>query len=331
MDGIVLHVGASKCGSSALQAAFSESPLLTGRNGRTLAYAAVLGGARLLTGQRLSRKMGVRGRRTSVGVEQIANFNDDQMSRIRSELNRISADVVVLSNEGWIGGSKGFRQILPRLGIEPHVVIYVRPQVSWLNSSWWQWGAWSDVDLKTWVDRRLPYTHWARTVDIWRSLPGVSSVTVRLFPKDIVADFCSVVRIDGLDRSVFSDANRGLPASVLRLYQRNRCLRPEPHRSAIDSVIARHVRITGATPWVMTSELTDLAISSCRQSNLELLELLDAESAEQMQNDPEWWDASAFAHKELEPWEPQAPDPSSLEELCVELTKALYKLEVGKS
>src|SRR5262249_46899346 len=149
-----------------------------------------------------------------------------------------------LSNEGWGNEYAEFaeQRLLERLDIDAEIVLYVRPQVAWCNSAWWQWGAWNRNTFARWLDKQLMRIQWETIRAGWQAVPGVRAVHVRLLPEDILADFCALVGLDPLPPAVI---NASLPEPVLRLFQRHRELRGGPHESALEFSIARHLRLDG--------------------------------------------------------------------------------------
>lgn len=321
-----------KCGSSAIQQALSLHPVLEKESGNgRFVYAAITSDGWLLRGDALRREMAVRAQSyvSSASWRDLAGFGDVRMSLLRTLLGRLvrGNDSVILSNEGWGNQFAVFQRhrLLERMGLRCHVVVYVRPQVAWLNSAWWQWGAWGDMPLQRWANtRRL---EWHRVVEGWRNTPGVEKVSVRLLPGDIVTDFARV--IGAVTPPHRDEANVSLPGSVLRVLQRHRELRPDPHSSEIEFVLSRHLKMEkGKTPWVLPPELIDRILKQTHDSNISLMECLDDEQKALMQNDPAWWSDEYYADRKLEPCQPQEPNAAELDELVAALFDAMHKLDM---
>ncbi|QSX78913.1 hypothetical protein [Agrilutibacter solisilvae] len=314
---LILHIGAGKCGSSAIQAALTQRPRFQRRDGSTVEYIAIDRQGQLVRGERLRESAGIAGYRTSPPARPM---RDMDLAALAGALQDVGHDVV-LSEEAWIYQAEHWADILQRTGMDAEVFAYVRPQVPLLNSAWWQWGAWKDKPFDEWMATRLRRSLWGARMQEWRSVPGVWSVNVRLLPDDVVADMYShVLDVEPPEETAF--VNASLPGDVLRLFQRNRELRPHAHAGRIDFVLSK-LKLAGTTPWVLSPEWIARILSETQLDNEVLLSMLDEASAARMRADPRWWDAAAFQDKVAEPPTPVPLDPEALEKLCVELVKAL--------
>ncbi len=248
---------------------------------------------------------------------------------VAAQLREAAADGarLLLSNEAWGHEHAEFRdtRILEQLGVDAEVVIYVRPQVAWCNSAWWQWGAWKDVPLQRWVRNQQQRVGWADVVKGWQQVPGVSKVHVRLLPPDIVADFCALL---GAAAPATAAINPSLPEAVLRVFQRHRWLRATPDDSAIEFAIGRHLRFEGAgTPWVLDADTCARIVHESHDSNLELLELLDGESRARMRDDPAWWSAEFYADRGVQGWKPPPANAAQSDQLAAAALDALFRVD----
>ncbi len=328
----VLHVGMPKCGSSALQSALSGSPELIGHDGRVLRYVALGSDGQLLQGSALSEHAAVEqsGYVCSAQLAHMKEFAAVPPEMLAGELREAAADGarLLLSSEAWGHEHAQFRStsFLEQLGLDAEVVIYVRPQVAWCNSAWWQWGAWKDVPLQRWLRNLQRRIRWTEAVRGWQQVPGVSKVSVRLLPPDVVQDFCTLL---GATAPAHAEINPSLPEAVLRVFQRHRRLRATADESAIEFTIGRHLRFEGAgTPWVLNAETCARIVQENHESNLELLELLDEESRARMRDDPAWWSAEFYAGRVVQPWRPPPPKPAQSDKLAAAALDALYRIDV---
>jgi hypothetical protein len=80
MSQVILHIGASKCGSSALQTMFTEHPVLERRDGTRVAYAAVDGQGSVRHGEKLRASNGIRGYCSSVNAKNLAEFSAETLA-----------------------------------------------------------------------------------------------------------------------------------------------------------------------------------------------------------------------------------------------------------
>jgi len=239
-----------------------------------------------------------------------------------------SNDRVLLSNEGWINEYKTFEKsdLLTKLGLTCTVIVYVRPPVEWLNSAWWQWGAWSGTPLDKWLNANLEKVQWHDLIAPWKNLQGVEKVSVRLLPLDVVTDFYNAIEVPPIPSK---RSNSGLPGTILRLYQRHPGLRKSPHDSAGDFVFSKYFGhiADDPTPWVLGPYMIKKILESTRESNTKLMGLLDEESRALMENDSRWWDAAAFSDKKKSPPTVENLSPPRLEEILVTAMRSIRKLE----
>lgn len=321
---ITLHVGAPKCGSSAIQTALTANPCLVDKDGNKVVYGAIKKGGEFYAGRDVVANP-VRGYLSSTALKYILRFDPDHAASIAQSIAGYRQHHLVMSQEKWLTAHADAAKVIELLGLTADVVIYVRPQPLVLNSGWWQWGAWDQKPLPKWISNTLPQMLWAHHAEQWKALPGVRKVIVRPVPRDVVSDFLSVLNCPPLAGGE-TRANAGLPKEILRLYQRNPHLRPHKDASEIDFALSRALNLPGSAPWVLRPEMVQGILEKSRQSNLALLGLMDEECREAVKSDPLWWDAEAYADRKPEPWKPTPPDPAELERLCVEMANAVYEL-----
>lgn len=305
----VLHVGGPKCGSSSLQSVLSSAPDLLGADGQRYAYLCLEESGAVTRGQTLRTKA-----RSSVfGYLSSADIAPGADARARfatlgPEISRLSAQgvVPVLSSEGWINRGSLFRnqQLLERAGMTAHVVIFVRPPLDWLNSAWWQWGAWVDVSVERWIAVNTPAAQWAWMINLWKSLPGVAKVSIRLTHSDVVGQFFDLL---GLPGGAPQRLNTGLSPDLLYFLRRNRRYRPGPHDSQVEFALSRWMPAqTGGTPWILPPDLVKTTLAKVRPQSGKLLELVDPHEKQLIRTDKRWWTPDAYAGREV-------PDPATFE------------------
>jgi hypothetical protein len=327
----ILHIGMGKCGSSALQTAFCMHPVSSSIDGSLVKYVAIQPNGSVVTGRQLTSAAAQRplGYLSSAKAKDLKELSSKSIENIAQALENIvqPGDRLLLSKEGWCNELNVFKEsnLLLHLNISCLVVAYVRPPVEWINSAWWQWGAWTGLPFEKWLKRNLVKVKWYDTLHPWLEINGVKKLVVRLMPKDIISDFCELADIKLLPSE---RSNTSLPASVLRLFQRHSFLRPGPHDSAIDFILSRHLKgIGGSPPWVLRPEHIELIIQETIESNNKLLCLLDSESRVAMQTDSRWWDARAYSDKLVEPTVINHMPPEALEDLAAQALQAIVKLD----
>lgn len=330
MTSATIHMGCPKCGSSALQTAFSEQPSLVSTNESPVEYVAVRPQG-VWRGSDLSSRARHHafGYIPSVTCAHLTRLSASELSDMGQSLRDVGQrdGKLVLSNEGWMFERAFFEktQLFQYLNLECELVVYVRPPVDWMNTAWWQWGAWTGESLGDWVEKMLSTVRWYEAIAPWRDMPGVNKLNVRLLPEDVVGDFCALLDLPALQTNL---NNTSLPGSLLRLYQRHPELRPGPHRSEIDFVLARHLQeLGGNTPWVLGPDLVEKIIEATKESNRKLLELLDVDSRTQMEGDSRWWNPAAYGGRQAEPPEEQAVEPGATDALAAKALRSVYELD----
>ena len=314
----ILHIGMGKCGSSALQAALSANPRFGRESGPEAIYLAHDHKLRLIEGRRLTRQAETRNAGHANGATTLDLLDGavdlDALARTIAR-HRAAGRDVVLSNEGWARHAARFAEsrFVERVAPDAEIVVSVRPQVEWLNSAWWQWGAWSDRPFDRWMRRQrdLGSYDWHATVEAWKTVPGVAAIRVMPASFDVVGAFR---RATGLPLVGGPRSNRTAPAVLLRRMQLHPDLRPGP---GADFLYAHHLpTLKGKAPWVIDPSLAAEVIAETTAGNRALLPLMTDIDAAAVAADARWWDAAAFADRTPEPADPVPPDPAALEALA---------------
>ncbi len=302
MPNAIIHVGASKCGSSALQRALSASSGLS-LAGKPAKYVASKANGTLLHDDALHRfaEQNIFGYAAFLGVDQIAGLDQKRKMLVGSRLRALARKyTVILSREGWLTRPELFSstRILERWGIDAKVVIYVRPPANWINSAWWQWGAWAGRDFDRWLGKALEVPLWHHWVKHWEHVPGVREVEVRLSGTNIVEDFSRAFEVTGLANRYH---NQGLSPSILRLYQIDRELRPDSHDSRMDFFISQHLGLRSvSSPWILDRARLERVIEETRDSAERLVTHMRPDQRDEWLSDPRVWDPDAFENKIVE-------------------------------
>lgn len=177
MGRLVLHLGAPKCGSSALQAALTHNPDHYDRAGQRYCYVGTrtTGGiVHPLYGRKVKRVAQL----SEFGYASWPNLRDPDQSYVGvarvivpkgaqsdpdpvwaaldqvMQASKRRAHVPILSNEGWLREAAAFADWLkghPKAVVD--AVAFVRPPVDWVNAAYWQWGVWTGLDCVTWMRR----------------------------------------------------------------------------------------------------------------------------------------------------------------------------------
>ncbi|MES3674763.1 hypothetical protein QC589_02275 [Halomonas elongata] len=334
---MLLHVGASKCGSSALQSFLSENPVLEGEDGRKLFYGFLDNQKGLVIGEEVSDRAWAnqRGYVCCPNAGWISDAEGSWIEMVREQIKKFYKKKgghasLILSNEGWFHNPDKFDWLsfINKLDVNVEVVSYVRPPVEMMNSAWWQWGAWTSAGLGKYIRRRKPTLRWYDYADKWSDIDWVSNVEIIPLDVNVVEDFLEFCGV-GFSENIQHYVNRGLPAEVLRLYQRHPELRPGPHDSKIDFVLSKYLKHGSPTPWVLERKDVESIIEYTRDSNVNLSRFVGEKFSKRMDN-PAWWDPDHFSNKPVSSWKPTEPSDEAVEldELCAAMASVIYELDM---
>lgn len=328
---ILLHIGMPKCGSSALQTFWSSGSFYEAAKTERTAYIAVHQDGQLWSGDELVSKASAsaHGYLSSHSGSELAAMGVAKRRHVIAEIKAMAADYdqLIFSNEGWGPHPDEFIDdiLFADPAFEVSILAYVRPQVEWMNSAWWQWGAWTDAPLNKWVNGNIAKANWNLQLKKWLQKSWVKRVDVRLLQGDVIQDFNSYA---GISLNAGGHHNQGLPGLVLRLFQHHRKLRPGPHKSAIDFVLSRQLEMErGNTPWVIPPPMVSRLITAFHEDNQKLLDLLPPDQRDHMLQDHRWWDAEAYSSKTLSPPFVQRLNPNDLETLSVAALEAVFRMD----
>ncbi|MFW6028295.1 MAG: hypothetical protein ACOC9Q_02090, partial [bacterium] len=195
----IVHIGAGKCGSSAIQASLSAVPQLANRTGTEFRYVVADANFRMLPVCEIVKRatLSRSGYVKSPNPRRLCDMTGEVWSTLCASLEAdiAAGRILVLSSEDYFMASELFAEahLFDRLGASATILAYVRPQVDYLNSAWWQWGAWTGERFDRWLAKRLGRAAWARHIVRWKDVPGVQDIIIRPLPKDVVSDFYECV------------------------------------------------------------------------------------------------------------------------------------------
>lgn len=239
--------------------------------------------------------------------------------------------IPVFSQEDWGIRSESFIELdfFKKINCKVHVIAYVRPQVGWFNSGWWQWWAWEDdFDvprdvLNLWGPSIMM---WGWHMTSWSEVPGVKKTTTRLHTHDIVSDFMNIFGVKHKPETVENKNNVSLSPTLIKLLFKYKKIR-KVYGSSTDFVLSDIFSLPGKAPWIIDKKLTQEILKLIRADNLKLMELLDSDSKEVMKNDSKWWDIKAYKNRKIWKEKDFTLSEDELEELLKQSIHRLLNLE----
>lgn len=328
---ILLHIGAPKCGSSAIQTYLTSHPLgqLVGagtRAGMPYTYCVIRKGE-LIVGEDVGRLRNANYWRylvSSPAIE-LAELSDADVQVIGDQLREIvtAGRAPIISNEGYIHAPEQVGAFLERCGLRADVFAVVRPQPQYVNAAWWQWGLWMDISFEEFVSSSLGAVRWGDWLTRWQGLTSVASVQGKLLGPGVTSQL-----VYSSSEEAFRIRNRSLPEVALR------CLnsldrRRGVHESQFDFVIERWATFDeyDRTPWVLPSGITQWILSECAADNGALMNFLSVPDVIALSEDPCWWEGDHYGDQSIEP-HPLA-SREDLRRMCEILIEALLAADRG--
>jgi hypothetical protein len=300
MKKLYIHAGFGKCGSSSIQTFLSSQESFRCNNGDELVYAALLPD-RIIYGETLVK---LARRRSSGYIASLPWVNqkisiDEYFELIGDQLLELLKNQhVILSNEFWEHEFRFWQKIdfFARHPIEVIFIFYIRPPVNWINSAWWQWGAWMESSFEQWLPTALHSVKYLQKIRKFYQLKWISRIRIRLLTPNLLTDFFKILELDNKIHQIPKKlmTNKSLPNGVLRLYQAHRQLRPSPYASNNDFILEKHLDLAGKPDWVLTPKQVEYIIENTCQSHRVLLQLLDKDCRVAFKRDQRYWSAEAF-------------------------------------
>lgn len=317
MKRIVLHVGGDKCGSSSIQSYLTKNSTPERLGNDSLQYSCLLSSG-ILGPKDIAKQAGssISGYVSSMDIADLQSMKKSTRDLIRRLTSETSIGQI-FSCEGWLrslayANNLDFLLNLlspPSANNVVELYAFVRPPVKWINSAWWQWGAWSeDADFEKWLQKAIIATSWYNFLSPYISNQRLLQARVMPVRGDVVEQFCHSVGINHAP-CVSGNSNVSMPLEVISLMKKYRHHRPSPHYTKAEFLLARALSRAkskyDSTPWVLAPDHIKQIISMTKQTNLDLLGLMSEADRTAVMSDPSWWDPSFYKDRiAVDPFDP---------------------------
>ena len=219
---LVVHLGAAKSGSSALQHYFAKNRAALRANGVLIPDQDMAAGSNV-SGTQLWFFESLR----PCGADQQKIFHD-RLARLRETADAEGLNTVVISSENLIN-PRGFHRLFEKVdqSFDLRCLLYVRRQDDYLISAWHQWDMKRGDSPDQLFAKRAEFGDWHDRLLPWEETVGRDRITVRRFGKsyltdgDVVSDFVSAIALntDGCE-PLAGFTNRSLDEALGRMASR---------------------------------------------------------------------------------------------------------------
>lgn len=284
---IILHIGAGKCASSSIQTFFSYNNRIS-----DFAYVGLKPDGSIIHSDdvdrhaKLSPNNYVASSNFESGVDEsfVSNFTQSI-----TELEKRFA-TVLLSSEGWGAHAESFAKLAPVLRRHQVEVVYVlRAPVLWMNSAWWQWQQWDDVDIDVWTKHANVSRQWFEHYSSFSQLRFVKQIHVLALQKDIINQIANLANVNVSEADTIY--NSASSSELLNFFRMKRSLRPSAHESAGEFILNKYLKDRSKVDWVLSKENVTSILENTFQYNKELAKLICNQNIE---NDSSWWDVDYY-------------------------------------
>lgn len=241
---LVLHIGAAKTGTSAIQAFIRANLSFLDRNGF------------VVPSRLIKLRPEVTGEHV-LGLQSLLNESQptrliDAFETLRENLPPEKSLLMSAENLSNLGNHVWFKDALRQY--DTKVILYLRRQDDLLMSAWQQWHSKIRSDFDAWIiDALSQYGHWDRIITDWESVVGEGNVTARLFDPNAFAegnllrDFLDALGLDATSQEPefeIGTVNPSLSDIITPLVAGNRDIFKDSHdgefQNFITSVMGEH-------------------------------------------------------------------------------------------
>jgi len=306
MPSTFVHIGAGKCGSSSIQSFFSQHPFhCCLETNKEIEYCC-FSQKGLLRGQVIPQLLA---RSIQGYISSQPRVSAETLNAITESLSRINTDIL-LSCEGWLNqllnpqraqqlakawSGNGSRDII--------LYLFVRPPVSWINSAWWQWGAWDkDIVFSQWVNGMTNAAQWGKHYQKLKGYGIFKHIEIEVLGSNVVhqlSDGLGIARAPSMNER----SNISLPHELLTLFAECQSFRTSQHDPKSDFVAMRALRKStykySKAPFVLSEEQVTWICNQTRESNNIVLDAIGQFKRQEMINNPAWWEPDYYIKQQV--------------------------------
>jgi len=301
---VILHLGAIKTGSSALQHDLTwrpRRPIGDGGTGGWCEYVSLDGSGSLLRGGALEAHAATFAAHYSMSptIPDFLALDPGRLGESIATLKGMCAAGIrpILSCELWLhADEEAVRRFAGLLGLPIHAVAYVRDPMSWMQSLYWQRRRREPRPMREWMAEWLPWSRWADHAAVWRRVPEMVRLDIRLVDGDVPGDFAKLVGCAPPER--VERRNSAISGEFARFIERH-SLTPSMSVSEARFAWERWTAAAGISdrfepaPAVFTPEEMETIVAGTIDASRALLEMVDDATRARMTADPRWWSAAA--------------------------------------